>query len=306
MENAAKIHPATSFEVHIPLNPTMHLTTSTENVKHVLITKFDNYPKGPLWRDNFADLLGEGIFNADGVAWKKQRKVASYEFSAKTLRTFMYDVFAKHSQQALSVMKTEKAASSSELVDCQEVFARYTLESIGVIGFGCSLGAFKDANVSASFGDAFNLATLHTADRFVDPIWKLKRLLQIGSEKKLSAAIRQIQSFCSKVIAERHQDKNLDEKADLLSRFMSMSKNSTSDVNRISSRGEEGGGELEFSDKELYYIIINFVLAGRDTTANSLTWTLWELSKEKNKGCVDKIREENRELRKDAGAGGEG
>ena len=63
--------------------------------------------------------------------------------------------------------------------------ARYTLESIGIIGFGVSLGAFSEtgAEISSSFGDAFNTATARTADRFVDPTWPLKRMLGIGKEK---------------------------------------------------------------------------------------------------------------------------
>ena len=258
-ETAASVYPQTTWEVHIPFNPVMHLTTSAPNVKHLLIDKFDNYPKGAFWRDTFKDLLGDGIFNADGTTWKKQRKVASYEFSAKTLRTFMYDVFSKHSKQALQVMMAEKSSPSS-LVDCQEVFARYTLESIGIIGFGCSLGAFEDANVSSSFGGAFNLATLRTADRFVDPLWKVKRLLNVGKEKELKGAIRLIQNFSSKVIAERRLDDDLNEKPDLLSRFMSMSKNSTSDSNRRTTRDrtQSDPNEFEFSDQELYFIVSPF------------------------------------------------
>jgi len=55
-----------SWEVHVPLTSTMHLTISPENVRHVLIDKFSNYPKGKFWRSTFQDLLGDGIFNADG------------------------------------------------------------------------------------------------------------------------------------------------------------------------------------------------------------------------------------------------
>ena len=80
---------------------------------------------------------------------------------------------------------------------------------------------------------------------------------------------------------------NLKELPDLLSRFMAKEKG--------------GGGEFEFSNEELYFIIINFVLAGRDTTANSLTWTLWELSKKANRGCIERIRAETAKNRVELG-----
>ena len=49
-------------------------------------------------------------------------------------------------------------------------------------------------------------------------------------------------------------------------------------------------GEVTFTDDELHYMVINFVLAGRDTTANVLTWSILELAK--NPNVVLKIRDE--------------
>ena len=37
-------------------------------------------------QESFRDLLGHGIFNSDGDEWKTQRKTASLEFSARSLR----------------------------------------------------------------------------------------------------------------------------------------------------------------------------------------------------------------------------
>ena len=82
---------------------------------------------------------------------------------------------------------------------------------------------------------------------------------------------------------------NLKELPDLLSRFMAKEKGA--------------GGEFEFSNEELYFIIINFVLAGRDTTANSLTWTLWELSKRANWRYIEMIRAETAKNRAELGLG---
>ena len=42
-------------------------------------------------------------------------------------------------------------------------------------------------------------------------------------------------------------------------------------------KGADEGQEFTFSDQELHYMIINFVLAGRDTTANLLTWTIYQV-----------------------------
>ena len=165
MENALKAlsNGQESWDANLPFTSTMHLTVSRENVKYVLVDNFKNYPKGEIWRCTFADLLGDGIFNADGLKWRKQRKVASYEFSAKTHKTFMFDTFARHADKINGLVRD----AESSTVDFQDLMARYTLESIGIIGFGVSLGAFSEvgAEISSDFGDAFNTATARTSDR---------------------------------------------------------------------------------------------------------------------------------------------
>ena len=73
----------------------------------MLIDNFKNWEKGGEWRTIFEDLLGNGIFNADGFLWKKQRKVASAEFSRGSLRDFMFGCFAANSESAINLMKKE-------------------------------------------------------------------------------------------------------------------------------------------------------------------------------------------------------
>lgn len=65
------------------------VTCNPRNLEHVLRTRFDNYPKGPMWQSAFHDLLGQGIFNSDGETWLLQRKTAALEFTTRTLRQAM-------------------------------------------------------------------------------------------------------------------------------------------------------------------------------------------------------------------------
>ncbi|KAH8086170.1 cytochrome p450 [Aureococcus anophagefferens] len=224
------------WSLKIPLDPRIIATVNADVVRHVLVDKFPNYEKGPQWRAAFDDLLGTGIFNADGHLWRKQRKIVTL------------------------------AGDSAGAVDAQELFAQYTLQSIGQIGFGVDLGALRGpegAAVAADFGDAFNAATQLSGDRFVDPLWRLKRFLGVGSERRLADAIARVRAFSLGVVADRRSEKDADLKAkrDLLSRFMAH---------------QDTSKEFAFTDEELHFAVINFVLAGRDTTANQLTWLLYE------------------------------
>lgn len=51
-----------------------------------VLANFSNYVKGPQFNDVMYDLLGHGIFNANGDQWKWQRKTASHIFNVKNFR----------------------------------------------------------------------------------------------------------------------------------------------------------------------------------------------------------------------------
>jgi hypothetical protein len=62
-------------------------------------------------------LLGDGIFNADGELWRKQRKTASFEFASKNLRDFSTIVFREYSLKLSSILS--QACRAGKVVDMQ-------------------------------------------------------------------------------------------------------------------------------------------------------------------------------------------
>ena len=77
-----------------------------------------------------------------------------------------------------------------------------------------------------------------------------------------------LDEFVYGIIAKRRKEsvQDLETKNDLLSRFLCM-------------EDEETG--QPFTDKYLRDILLNFVIAGRDTTAILLSWTFYLLSQHK-------------------------
>lgn len=67
--------------------------------------------QGEYNRDIMIDLFGEGIFAVDGKKWRHQRKLASYEFSAKVLRDFSCSVFRSNAAKLVSKVSAEALAS---------------------------------------------------------------------------------------------------------------------------------------------------------------------------------------------------
>ncbi|KAL6599587.1 hypothetical protein ACP70R_024954 [Stipagrostis hirtigluma subsp. patula] len=63
------------------------VTCDPSNVRHILISNFGNYPKGDEFAEIF-DVLGGGIFTADGDSWRRQRTKAQTLLAAPRFRSF--------------------------------------------------------------------------------------------------------------------------------------------------------------------------------------------------------------------------
>ncbi|KAK2406627.1 cytochrome P450 704C1 [Trifolium repens] len=232
------------------------------NVEHVLKTNFNNYPKGEVYHSYMEVLLGHGIFNVDGELWKKQRKTASLEFASRNLRDFSTKVFKEYALKLSSILN--QASFLNQQIDMQELLMRMTLDSICKVGFGVEIGTLNPNSPNNSFAKAFDTANIIVTLRFIDPLWKIKKILNLGSEAQLDKSIKIIDDFTYSVIRTRKAEiedakKNgqLNKiKNDILSRFIEL-------------------GEDNASDKSLRDVVLNFVIAGRDTTATTLSWAIY-------------------------------
>lgn len=236
-------------------------------VEHILKTRFPIYQKGPFQKDILRDLLGNGIFNADSETWKFQRQVASHEFNTKSLRKFIETVVDTELSDRLIPILSD-AAKNNKVLDLQDILQRFAFDNICKISFGYDPEYLSPSLPQAKFAVAFEEATMISGRRFrtLFPIlWKIKRFLNIGSEKTLRKAVLEIKEFANSIVRRKKQEmeKTTEEASsmeteDLLSRFL---KSGHSD------------------EKFVTDIVISFILAGRDTTSSALTWFFWLLHK---------------------------
>jgi len=128
--------PASTIEVRGALGLGNGVATADPGVvDHLLRAGFPNYVKGARFAGPFADLLGSGIFLADGRLWSLQRKLASYSFSSRSLRRFSGRVLSAHLHRRLLPLLAA-AADSGEAVDLQDVLKRFAFDNICGVAFG--------------------------------------------------------------------------------------------------------------------------------------------------------------------------
>ncbi|KAK7260288.1 hypothetical protein RIF29_26217 [Crotalaria pallida] len=268
----AKTNP--TFRFLTPDQSELH-TVDTRNVEHILQTKFDKYSKGKFNQDIMVDLFGEGIFAVDGDRWRQQRKLASHEFSTRDFRDFSCSVFRTHTAKLVRVMTDY--CHEGQVFDMQDLLMRYSLDSIFNVGFGielnCSEGSSK---MGSEFMKAFDESNALIFQRYYDPFWRVKRFLNIGGEAKLKKNVKLIDKFVHGVIKRKKAqlENRHDFNEDMLSRFLMESKKDPTTM----------------TDQYLRDIILNFMLAGKDLSANTLSWFFYMLCK--NPLIQEKIAQE--------------
>ena len=253
------------------------LTSNPANVEHILGRQFENYVKGRDFHDRVRDLLGDGIFAVDGDQWRRQRNTASQLFTRSFMGGHFLPVFKD--QYQLLRERLARAAAADAAVDLQDVFYRYTLDCFCQIAFGVQLGSLERDDVP--FARAFDDAQATIQMRFVVPSWRLLRRLRVGPERRMPAAIDVINEFAYGIIESRRREAESlapvggvcpvdprergggGSRIDLLTHFLQM-------------RDESGAPLL--TAREVRDIILNFILAGRDTTALTLTWASLRLA----------------------------
>lgn len=249
------------------------ITANPDNVEYMIKTNFENYPKGKAFSSILGDLLGRGIFNVDGNCWRFQRKMASLELGSLSIRSHALSVVVEEIESRLIPLFSSVADNDGDgdVLDLQDIFRRFSFDSICKFSFGLDPGSLKPSLPVSELESAFDLSSKLCAERGMAPtplIWKIKRLFNVGSEKKLKESIKIVKRMADQVIKKRRATGSSSNN-DLLSRFMG----SISD------------------DDYLRDIVISFLLAGRDTVASALTSFFLLLSQ--NPKVVEKIREES-------------
>ncbi|KAI8139711.1 cytochrome P450 [Fennellomyces sp. T-0311] len=243
--------------------PKSIMTIDPANVEYVLKSNFSNYVKGPQMMNAMGDLFGHGIFVANGEQWKYQRKTASLIFNVANFRDHFTEVFVDEFNVMAENIFDKKAANGKP-VDFHDVMYKFTLDSFVILGFGKRLNALLSKE-KVPFAASFDICQSNCLERFIDPFTNLrdalKPIISPGS-MRIKDHLRVINDFAYGLISERREQlKNGEEYKDLLSRFMAAH----------NPQGEP------LSDKELRDTVLNFIIAGRDTTAQALSWIFYNL-----------------------------
>ena len=242
---------------------TAYLLNHPQHVEHVLQTNHRNYRKSPLV-ERMKPLFGNGIFIAENELWERQRKLIQPSFKRKNLELLSSHILGVVDDH----LKTwdEKALSGQDF-NLSEDMSVLTIEVMMQTFFGASIGA-----AGVKLYNAMQLINEVTAKR----VWDLTTLatkLPTKENRAYEAALTDVHSIVAKLIDERRN-----------------SESPATDLLGILLAACDPEDEQRMSDDQLRDEIVTLIVAGFESTASLLVWTVYFLSE--NPHVLERVRNE--------------
>jgi cytochrome P450 len=200
------------------------------------------------------DIGGNGVFAAEGTSWRRQRRVVMQALTLPQLCQFFPTLTA-----ATAHLKTQldHAARTGEVVDMPPALLRYTVEVITHVTFGDDLHplAHELASLQQHLGQMFALI-----NRRFNALWPYWHVVTFPAERAVERAIAAFRTAFASYLAQRR------------AQAPTVAPPPTTLVEALLGARDEAGTAL--SDDEILGNVLTLLLAGTETTANTLAWML--------------------------------
>jgi len=262
-----------TFRIHNAFNNTLISTSEPENIQAILATEFHEFNLGPVRRDSFFEVLGNGIFTAEGEAWAHYRAQLKPQFTRDQVRDL--ESANRHLQILFRAFPEENGLRWIEEADLMPLLYRFIMDVRTEFLFGQSVnsqstalysldsGNTKDVKEEVAFANAINFAQEYIAWRV-----SLRSLYWLASSKKFRKACQTIHEFADRFVRIALDPNNK-------RRVVASSKKEKYVL--LDELVAETRDPTELRDQ-----ILHVLLAGRDTTSATLCWTLLLLSRHKD------------------------
>ena len=212
------------------------------------------------WTSSYRRSESEGVFNAEGEAWRPQRKLSVAALAQRNLRQLYPSI-----RTVAERLKTrwKRSATGGEVLDVVDELKQFTVDVTMLIAFG------QDANTIEQADDVIQreleviLPAISRRIFAVLPIW---RYVQMPSDRRLNRAFAKVREWLDGLLSDaRARLKAEPERAHKPSNFIEA---------MLTSVDEEG---KPFSDDVIMSNLVTMLLAGEDTTAFTLAWAVHQL-----------------------------
>ncbi len=203
----------------------------------------------------FAELGSSGVFSADGAAWRPQRRLVMEALSQKNLRGF-YPTLARVAGRLRA--RWERAAASGAVVDIQDDLMRFTVDVTTALAFGKELDTLDGGQDVIQRHLELILPAFARRLNALLPYW---RLVRMPADRKVDRAVAALRLWIADLIREARARAAAAPDRPPGNFLESM----------LAARDEAGE---PFAEEVIFGNVMTMLLAGEDTTANSLAWAV--------------------------------
>ena len=234
-------------------------------IQHVLQENNRNYTKS-LRYEQLKYLLGNGLLTSEGEFWLRQRRMIQPAFHKQRLQLWCDDMVLC-TQSTLD--HWERKFTGQKVNIASEMMA-LTLQIVGKTLLSADVKS--DAkNMADALSFLLRAVNVRTRTPILLPLW-----IPTAHHLKIKKSVKVINNILDKVFKDRRR--NPVERYDLLSMLME-------------STYEDNGEHMD--NRQLRDEVMTIFVAGHETTANALSWTLYLLARhpEELKKCRDEAEQ---------------
>lgn len=217
-----------------------------------------------------------GVFSVEGDTWAKHRKITAEALSLKNVKGF-FPILSSMTERLLH--RWQSIADTNKTIDVQKEMTFYTVDMTTLIAFG------YDTQTLLQSGDVIQdhmekiFPMINKRITAPLPLW---RYIKSKTDKEFDISLKEVQETVSKFIKESKEK---------LIKYPELKETPSNFLEALLAEQEK---ENTFSDKEIFGNVFTILLAGEDTTSNTISWTLFYLATHPE--VFKKVREEADEM----------
>ena len=230
------------------------ILNTPDAIRHVLVDNYENYSRTPAAIRVLRPVLGEGLLIAEGRAWKHQRRTLAPAFTPRAVAPLI-----PHMITVIDETVAKLQAACGEPVDLRQAMQQMTLEIAGrtMFSFGMDRHGTTLRDFVMEYGE--RLARPHFLDLLLPLGWPSPQdFSRARFRKRWTHFVGTLMS--ERRAAGKNQSAPLRDLFDLIG----------------AARDPETG--QAFTDEQLGDQVATMILAGHETTATALFWSLYLLA----------------------------
>ncbi|MFP7674018.1 cytochrome P450 [Marivita sp. S0852] len=226
-----------------------HMVTDPTAIRRVLLEAVDTYPKSKVTKNLLRPAIGDSLFIAEGEHWRWQRRTAAPAFSHRNVMN-LAPVMSRAAERSADRIAT----AGNRAVNMLEEMITTTFDVISDVTFSGDRGFDRDAVHKAIDIYIADAGRVSLFDVLGLPDW-----LPRPGRTVTSLGMSDMKAAADRVIDARHPDDS----------------GGIPDLLDLLMQGEDPKTQRRMSTKELRDNLLTFIVAGHETTALTLAWSLY-------------------------------